>query len=357
MPGMDNPLILDAALEVDGRGSLAGLDERVAALSAAGLDVARLEIDSLRAPWRGRPDPSGPSFQSGCAPILALARARALLAAGDVDAVVIRGREPLRTGYPRELRQAHMAIWPGVSIPEAYTALAEAWMARHGVDEVAFGGLADALLDNYARTASTRGLQVDVSDSRRRRATRLFRYVDCANPNIDFEGAALMVPPRGVGLEHSGGSAAIRLLGVGVAEQPDGPAHVAELAGYEHLANAVTTATREAGLDVTEAVRSGAALLEAYTCFPPVPLGFLLAAGVVDEPGQLPALLAERPVTVTGGMNLARAPWNNPVLHALVVMHARLQAGDAEVGVLHGNGGLGGWQGVAVIGRVAGDAD
>ena len=51
---------------------------------------------------------------------------------------VIEGREPLRTGYAREARQHHMAIWPEVSVPEAYTDLAEAWMARHGLDGATF---------------------------------------------------------------------------------------------------------------------------------------------------------------------------------------------------------------------------
>ena len=55
------------------------------------------------------------------------------------------------------------------------------------------------------------------------------------------------------------------------------------------------------------------------------------------------------PITVTGGMNLAGAPWNNPALHALIVMHERLLEGPEECGLVHGNGGVGGYQGVAIL--------
>jgi hypothetical protein len=60
-------------------------------------------------------------------------------------------------------------------------------------------------------------------------------------------------------------------------------------------------------------------------------------------------LLSEREVTVTGGMNLARAPWNNPALNALIVMCERLNAGSATMGAVHGNGGLGYKQGFAIL--------
>jgi hypothetical protein len=82
-----------------------------------------------------------------------------------------------------------------------------------------------------------------------------------------------------------------------------------------------------------------------------VPLAFLVETGLAEGTvASLRAALQTAPLTVTGGMNLARAPWNNPVLHALAVMWARLrQEARVEAGLLHGNGGLGGWQGLAVL--------
>ncbi len=68
--------------------------------------------------------------------------------------------------------------------------------------------------------------------------------------------------------------------------------------------------------------------MEAYTCYPVVPLAFLLASGIASSPKEIPVLLQRLEITVTGGMNLARAPWNNPALNAMVTMYKRLRHGS-----------------------------
>lgn len=345
------PRLLAWGAVVDGRGSLAAVQDATARLAEAGLVTAELAIAPLAEPWGAPPDPTGRRFKSGCAPILALARARELLAAGAAEAVVIRGEEPLRSGYGRAARRAAMAIWPGRSIPEAYTDLARAWMAHRGVGEAAFRALADALLESCARTALARGLRGPTRESRATFVTELFTRADCAHPEVDFAGAVVLGADRAAEALGASAEAALFLRAVAVETAPDGPEHAAALAGYAHLARAWQRLVTEAGLDLVSPIRRGAALLEAYTCFPPVPLGFLCATGIVSSPEELPAFLLEHEVTVTGGMNLARAPWNNPVLHALVVMADRMAAGGPPLGVLHGNGGLGGWQGLALLAR------
>ncbi|CAN5456015.1 hypothetical protein BH10PLA1_BH10PLA1_04670 [soil metagenome] len=66
-----------------------------------------------------------------------------------------------------------------------------------------------------------------------------------------------------------------------------------------------------------------------------------------------PALLAEHPVTIGGGMNIARAAWNNPALNGLIAMYETLDADStATAGAVHGNGGLGYRQGVAILEKV-----
>jgi hypothetical protein len=66
--------------------------------------------------------------------------------------------------------------------------------------------------------------------------------------------------------------------------------------------------------------------------------------------------IAKHSITITGGMNLARAAWNNPALNALVMMHNRLcddKGGDHEkLGLIYGNGGLSYRQGIAIVERV-----
>ena len=97
---------------------------------------------------------------------------------------------------------------------------------------------------------------------------------------------------------------------------------------------------------------SGNALLEVYTCYPVVPMGFLLAAEMIASVEQMPAFLERYEVTVTGGMNLAGAPWNNPALHALIAMYKKMKSSPHRYGAVHGNGGLGFGQGVAILGKV-----
>jgi hypothetical protein len=48
-------------------------------------------------------------------------------------------------------------------------------------------------------------------------------------------------------------------------------------------------------------------------------------------------------------MNLARGAWNNPALNGLITMYQRMSEGDESIGLVHGNGGLGYRQGVAIL--------
>lgn len=385
---MRPPELLAASAELDGEivpelavGEGLGVAKVLEAgvrLRGAGARVLVLEIAPLSDPWEAPPPSGRRRFKSGCGPVLGLKRARDALAGGEADAVILRGEDLLKTGYPRAERRRLMDIWPDLgveglpSIPEAYTRLAEAWMARHGIDAARFRRLADGLLDGYAATSRGRGGEVDLSALRAVRVTRLFRLGDCANPDVDFRGAALLarsgwdggsgwaaaveavLRSGDEGAAGSGASRRVLLAGVETEAIPDGPEHIPALATYAHLDRAARRAFSQAGepdpWDLAVRWRSGEVLLETYTCFPVVPLAFLLASGLVRSPDALEETVASTSLTVTGGMNLARAPWNNPVLHALAVMWARLRAGgSADVGVLHGNGGLGGWQGVAVL--------
>jgi hypothetical protein len=328
------------------------VDEALARLGAEGLEVPSLEIATLADPWDAPEEPEGRRFKSGCAPLLALRRAQELLGSGEAEAVLVRGAEPLRSGYSRAERRAHMAILPGMSIPEAYTELARVWMALHGVSPAEFRQLADALLGSYEATARRRGLHLFSPGSRATSVTDLFALADCANPDIDFAGAVLVGTDRAAKCLGPARGPGVRLWALAVEILPDGPAQIPSLARYEHLTRAFRRLEELAGAPLAARIQEGRILLEAYTCFPVVPLGFLLATGVLGSTGEIAPWLARREITVTGGMNLARAPWNNPVLHALAVMADRLcEAGGPSVGLLHGNGGLGGWQGLALLER------
>lgn len=78
-------------------------------------------------------------------------------------------------------------------------------------------------------------------------------------------------------------------------------------------------------------------------------MAFLIISGLVDVLDELPEFLAQHSITITGGMNLARGAWNNPALNGLIMMYQRMCKGDESVGLVHGNGGLGYRQGVAIL--------
>ena len=52
-------------------------------------------------------------------------------------------------------------------------------------------------------------------------------------------------------------------------------------------------------------------------------------------------------------MNFARAPWNNPALNGLIEMVNTMKDGPVKYGLIHGNGGIGEIQGVAILERMS----
>ncbi len=345
---MSRSFIVSAARRVDGTGDLTALHALWSHLIGQGARCSALVIDPLSGGWDSPIEPN--HFRSGCAPIEALAEADRRIREGKADAVLVHGEEPLRTRYANDkaLRNTLMAIYgPTCSIPQAYTALAQVFMKLHGMSGDQFKKLAALLYENYTRTAVARGEYQPPRDASLQPVTELFRGVDCANPVVDFEGAIILTGER---LRPAGQH--ISLLGVATAQSSgDGPDYVDEIARYDHLAQAYREATNKAGVDLAADFNAGRALLEAYTCFPVVPLAFLLASGIVQATEDIPELLAQREITVTGGMNIAKAAWNNPALNALIVMVERLRTESISLGAVHGNGGLGYKHGVAILGR------
>jgi len=208
--------------------------------------------------------------------------------------------------------------------------------------------LSKALEANCRRTALERGLNIGEPGKNNRFITSLFRLVDCANPVTDFEGEIVIATPGAASrLEVNG----VRISAVEINEVPDGPENIKGLATYDHLKSLVKTISDQVQITVpgwSLADRSQPMALELYTCFPVVPLAFLWAAGWAKTPDEMLEFLARTPITLSGGMNFARAPWNNPALRG-VILAARAVKNGAKLGIVHGNGGLGGRQGVCVL--------
>lgn len=349
---MSQALIVAAEKIIDGVGSLQPVHTLIQQLSAAGITPAELVIEPLSADWHTPLKPG--HFRSGCGPLEALQQAREMIADGR-DAVLIRGEDHIKTGYERQERLERMAIY-GAAYPltEAYDELAQQFIRHHDTTPELFRQIATALFDNYHSTY--RNVLADRQESTLPSArwfeplTSLFRGVDCANPMVDFSGAMLIVSAACADRLQIDAQQRVSIKGIGIHIQAqDGRDAIDEIVPYNHLQDAYHRCCEEAGIDFAAHFCSGRALLETYTCYPVVPMAFLLSSGLVSHLDEIPAFLERHQITITGGMNLARAPWNNPALSGLISMYQALIAGRSRLGAVHGNGGLGYRQGFAML--------
>ncbi|WP_027849550.1 hypothetical protein [Marinospirillum minutulum] len=332
----------------DGVGSLEALQAVTEQVATAKLKLERLVIDPLSVGWDAPVAKN--HYRSGCGPLEALAYAQTQLREGAFDAVLIEGTDAVKTGYPREERQALMEIYgKDYPITEAYTDLARQFCHEQGMTFDQFRHLRDLVFENFRRSAPEKS----VDDTWFQPQTELFRGVDCANPYTDYTGGLLLTREDLLG-KFNLPQAAIEVAGVGIGyAQGDGVDYLDELATYWHLEKALYYANLEAELNFAEAFNQGKALLEAYTCYPVVPLALLLQGQFVTSWQAIPAWLQKHSLTLKGGMNLNRAPWNLPALRGLIEMTQALATSDKHLGGVQGNGGLGYKQGFAILRRNA----
>lgn len=348
--------IIGAAKTEDGVGSLNQVLLLESKLLAKGLKPQQLIIDPLQVDWHS-PEAKY-HFRSGCAPIEALAKAKQLIENGS-PAVIIAGEDHIKTAYNRAQRLEKMAVY-GQEYPltQAYTDLARTFSENNGISAQQFKSIANALFENYItsykKTMAEQFHPELLPESRWYNSiTELFRGVDCANPMVDFSGKLIITSADIAEQLDVDKSQWLKVSAVELGRlEGDGAHYIDEIARYQHLHQAYHQACNQAKIDFAHLFKNGEALLEAYTCYPVVPMAFLLVSGLIDTLDEMSSFLAKHTITVTGGMNLARAAWNNPALNALIVMHQRLTNDKESVGLVHGNGGLGYRQGVAIIERV-----
>lgn len=354
---MSQAYLVAAAKIADGEGSMASVEDRVQQLNTLGIPLHTLNIEPLDSDWSTPEQPD--YFRSGCGPIEALEQACKLISEG-TPAVVIRGEDLIKTGYPRDERLQLMAVYgDDYPLTNAYDDVAQQFIQHQQIDADTFCTIAESLFENYQRTylknLNTNHEVVDTSQATPgarwfERITPLFRGVDCANPLVDFTGAILVCDAATTAALAIPAQERVTVKGVGLGRLPvDGKEAIETIVQYDHMASAYQQACAAAELDFRDAFMHGEALLDTYTCYPVVPMAFLLKTGMVDRIDRIPAFLKEYEITVTGGMNLARAPWNNPALNGLICMYQKLTAGNIRLGAVHGNGGLGYRQGVAIL--------
>lgn len=340
---MADSVIIAAERSLDQQGDLQPVHDLIEKANDQGQRCVTLTIDNLSIPWQS-PVQQG-HFRSGCAPLEALSVANRLIQNGETDLVIISGRDFIRSEYTQAERHEKMSIYSECSIPEAYTQLARHFCQHEGLTTESFISLRDAVFENLKRTAIALKLKLP-TDTWYEPLTELFRGVDCANPVLDFEGL-IVVTDRDNELSPLINPVTINGVGVGIAEN-DGPEFARELSRYHALEKAIHYAEVQSGLDVKEILNNPKTLLEAYTCYPVVPLALLIKAGALQSEKEILDWLQQKALTCTGGMNLSRAPWNNPALNGLIAICEQLQHNNTHA-LVHGNGGLGYKQGIALL--------
>lgn len=344
---MKKTAILATGKIIDGHGSLGAVTSSLAILRRNGFTVKNMILDPLRAGWNTPLEPD--HFRSGCSPITALYESNILISNNNFDAVLISGTDHLKSDYTREERIDMMNIYPDdFTIPEGYTALAQKFMEYNGIDKQLFRTVSARLFANYLLTYNKYGHSAVTSPRWKEHITDLFLMCDCANPAIDFDGMLLVGNSKCT--ETLDLSEPVYIAGIGLGETTgDGKQYIDEIAKFEHLKSAYNKACSDAGIDFKNLFLAGEALLEVYTCYPVIPLAFLLTTGIATSPLEIETILDRFEITITGGMNLAKAPWDNPALSALITAHEKMQTGRIDTACIHGNGGLGYKQGVAIL--------
>lgn len=345
---MSRAFIIASGGRQDGVGSLDTLNAVCKQVTETGLKLERLVIDPLGAGWD---TPIAKNhFRTGCGPLEALAFAQTQLREGAFEAVLIEGSDAVKTGYTPEERASLTQVY-GKNYPltEAYTDLTKSFCREEGMNFDQFRDLRDAVFENYQGTAPDKVVDPKWLEAQ----TDLFRGVDCANPYVDYTGGLLLTREDLLD-KFELTEPVIEVAGVGMGyAQGDGVDFLEELATYWHLEKALYYANLEAGINFAKVFNAGKALLEAYTCYPVVPLALLLHGKFVNNWQEIPAWLEAHALTLNGGMNLNRAPWNLPALRALIEMTQALHSDEKHLGGVQGNGGLGYKQGFAILRRNA----
>ncbi|MGK0289139.1 MAG: hypothetical protein ACI86H_000569 [bacterium] len=342
--------IISAEKQIDGQGNFDETHHHLASLQSSGIEIPEFVISPLRDGWD---TPLAENhFRSGCAPIMALEAGYQAIQEGTHQAILISGEDLLKTGYSREERHDFMNIYgdDAPSIPEGYNILAKIFCKKQGISEQDFIQYSENLFENYQSTYLVNGGSKLPSEAWFQKVTPLFRGVDCANPVVDFSGKILLgnssiLKKCGISEESS-----VQVAGVKSVELAnDGEESLDEIANYQHLKTAFDESRNAANVDLSEALAQDNAVLEAYTCYPIVPIAFLFSSGLIKNVDEIPAFLEKYSITTTGGMNLGKAPWNNPALNGLIQVYEKMRSSKKQWGVVHGNGGLGYRQGIAFL--------
>lgn len=302
------------------------------------------------------------TYRSGASPIQALSDAKELIDKDLYDAVFIFGYDPLNENkmkYGKDAFKKAMNIFEEKSLIECYNQLAQRLGEEIGLTKEEFHYIADQLYENYYKTFTKRRKE-PVAFKRGPFLEDLnadyFKLSDCANPNINFVGGIILANEKAADFLQVPLKERIKVSGASYRMVEGIPGKINEIVGHKnnifpHLKEALLEAEMQSEIDIKKEFKDRNLLLEVYTCYPPIPLAFLFVTGLVSSLKDMDELLKSYELTITGGMNIARAPWNNPALNGLIDMYQLLVNEDVPYGLVHGNGGIGEVQGIAILSK------
>lgn len=346
-------LIVAADRIVDGQGDHSATMSVFNRAQKLNLPTRVLEIVDLARRWEDKLKPH--EFKSGASAMAALERARKLLRSKKAAIVLIKGTDLLKTGYSRTEREKFMRLYNHKYTPlQGYTQLVNPFLKQHKISRQDFFDLRDGLFENYSRTWKQLDPKHTLPDARWfKPLTEYFRGVDCANPNIDYSGQLILTDEMHADLLKIPKKQRVPVLGNAFSKMNiDGMESIPAIAPYDHLKRTIRKALKEAQIDFKTEFINKRAWLEAYTCYPVVPIALLLQLGLAKNAQELLKLLKTHEVTITGGLNLARAPWNLTSLNYMIMMREKLiTSKGSKYGLVHGNGSLGNQQGITILGH------
>ncbi|MBQ4649362.1 MAG: hypothetical protein IJB73_01530 [Firmicutes bacterium] len=304
-------------------------------------------------------------YRTGAGPVHAVSEAKKMIEKGMADAVSIFTYEPLYYNKKHRGKEAVQKamddVFKGVSLIECYNRIGEQMCGVLGISREEFMKTSDALYDNYRRTyeelhgegSGPSGRGKNLADS----GGDLFYLTDIANPNIDFAGGVIIGNDEVYEKYNSFGEAVISIRAAAHGMVYGTPERIPQLVGakddiFPHLHRVFDKIEDEGQLIMREELDRGNLLLNAYTCYPPIPMALLMTGGFVDSFDEIGAFLKEHQITIDGGMSLARAAWNNPAFSAFIGMCEKLRTSEEKYGLVHGNGGMGESHGLVLVERV-----
>lgn len=348
----ENLYLISAQQIIDGKGSTYDTDEIINTCKNSSLKCKEVKIAPFSHGWN-EPLPAN-YLKSACAPLQAIENNLKSLQNETIDILIVSGSDMAKTDFAnnRNKRNKLLKIYGNKTFLEGYELVTKEFLQQYELSRSDFQSVAEHFFKNHTKVRKT--IHNDSFFPNQKwfnLITEHFRGVDCANPSVDFEGKIVIGNKKALKALCIKKSNNIKILGVGTESIcDDGIEHISKIATYKHLANIFEKVCDESNVDFRKLYLNNEALLEVYTCYPIVPLAFLLSTKFLDNIDQIVNFLENHQITISGGLNLGKAPWNNTTLSHIITMFGLLHDEKyPNIGGIHSNAALGYKQGFMIL--------